>query len=57
MYKAKADSPAVVGIVGGGHRRYMAPLRAFRLRYDQATLTTGSTTINSQNNMVAVRRN
>jgi HK97 family phage major capsid protein len=58
MYKAKADStPAVVGIVGDWTQAVYGTVEGVQIAVsDQATLTTGSTTINLwQNNMVAVR--
>ena len=58
MYKAKADpAPAVVGIVGDWTQAVYGTVEGVQIAVsDQATLTTGSTTINLwQNNMVAVR--
>ena len=58
MYKAKADSaPAVVGIVGDWTQAVYGTVEGVQIAVsDQATVTTGSTTINLwQNNMVAVR--
>ena len=58
MYKAKADSAtAVVGIVGDWTQAVYGTVEGVQIAVsDQATLTTGSTTINLwQNNMVAVR--
>lgn len=58
MYKAKADSaPAVVGIVGDWTQAVYGTVEGVQIAVsDQATLTTGSKTINLwQNNMVAVR--
>ena len=58
MYKAKADSAtAVVGIVGDWTQAVYGTFEGVQIAVsDQATLTTGSTTINLwQNNMVAVR--
>lgn len=58
IYKAKADSaPAVVGIVGDWTQAVYGTVEGVQIAVsDQATLTTGSTTINLwQNNMVAVR--
>lgn len=58
MYKAKADSAtAVVGIVGDWTQAVYGTVEGVQIAVsDQATLTTGSKTINLwQNNMVAVR--
>lgn len=58
MYKAKADStPAVVGIVGDWTQAVYGTVEGVQIAVsDQATLTTGDSTINLwQNNMVAVR--
>lgn len=58
MYKAKAAStPAVVGIVGDWTQAVYGTVEGVQIAVsDQATLTTGDSTINLwQNNMVAVR--
>mgnify|MGYP001014077693 CR=1 FL=1 len=59
MYKAKADpAPAVVGIVGDWTQAVYGTVEGVQIAVsDQATLTTGDSTINLwQNNMVIRRR-